>query len=395
VRRVTILGSTGSVGVSTLDVISRQSDQFEVVSLTAHKNDALMAEQCRQWRPQFAVMADDDAAERLHQALHDCSIEVLSGPEAVAKVAAHDDVDVVMAAIVGAAGLLPTLAAANAGKRVLLANKEALVMSGQILIDAARTNGAELLPIDSEHNAIFQCMPRGGSTARLERDGVKRILLTGSGGPFLTRRGEDLSEVTPDQALAHPNWVMGRKISIDSATMMNKGLEVIEACWLFDTGPDQVQVVIHPQSVIHSMVEYIDGSVLAQMGNPDMRTPIAHGLGWPHRMASGVEALDFFSIAELRFERPDFEQFPCLRLGYDAIRHGGTATAVLNAANEIAVQAFLDEKMKFSDIAPLLEEVLAKATIQVADTLEAVLAADLEARELARSMLFESTHPRI
>jgi len=392
---VTILGSTGSIGVNTLDVISRQPDRFHVVALTAHRNDALLAEQCRQWRPRFAVMVDEEAAERLQQRLEGSDVEVLSGREALTTVAALDEVRVVMAAIVGAAGLLPTLAAANSGKRVLLANKEALVMSGQILIDAARANGAELLPIDSEHNAIFQCMPSADGRADLERDGVKRILLTGSGGPFLSRRGEDLSEVTPDEACAHPNWVMGRKISVDSATMMNKGLEVIEACWLFATRPGQIQVVIHPQSVIHSMVEYIDGSVLAQLGNPDMRTPIAYGLGWPQRMPSGVDALDLFSVAELNFQPPDFEQFPCLRLGYDAIHRGGTATAILNAANEIAVQAFLDEKLRFSEIAPMLEEVLSQMSIGAADTLEAVLDADLGARELAGGLLAESTISRM
>ena len=392
---VTILGSTGSIGVNTLDVISRQPDRFHVVALTAHRNDALLAEQCRQWRPRFAVMVDEEAAERLQQRLEGSDVEVLSGREALTTVAALDEVRVVMAAIVGAAGLLPTLAAANSGKRVLLANKEALVMSGQILIDAARANGAELLPIDSEHNAIFQCMPSADGRADLARDGVKRILLTGSGGPFLSRRGEDLSEVTPDEACAHPNWVMGRKISVDSATMMNKGLEVIEACWLFATGPGQIQVVIHPQSVIHSMVEYIDGSVLAQLGNPDMRTPIAYGLGWPQRMPSGVDALDLFSVAELNFQPPDFEQFPCLRLGYDAIHRGGTATAILNAANEIAVQAFLDEKLRFSEIAPMLEEVLSQMSIGAADTLEAVLDADLGARELAGGLLAESTISRM
>ena len=392
---VTILGSTGSIGVNTLDVISRQPDRFHVVALSAHRNDALLAEQCRQWRPRFAVMVDEEAAERLQQRLEGSDVEVLSGREALTTVAALDEVRVVMAAIVGAAGLLPTLAAANSGKRVLLANKEALVMSGQILIDAARANGAELLPIDSEHNAIFQCMPSADGRADLERDGVKRILLTGSGGPFLSRRGEDLSEVTPDEACAHPNWVMGRKISVDSATMMNKGLEVIEACWLFATRPGQIQVVIHPQSVIHSMVEYIDGSVLAQLGNPDMRTPIAYGLGWPQRMPSGVDALDLFSVAELNFQPPDFEQFPCLRLGYDAIHRGGTATAILNAANEIAVQAFLDEKLRFSEIAPMLEEVLSQMSIGAADTLEAVLDADLGARELAGGLLAESTISRM
>ena len=392
-KGITILGSTGSIGVNTLDVISRQAEAFRVVALTANTNDVAMAQQCLEWRPQYAVMVDVHAAERLRKRLHGTDVEVLGGTEAVVRVASLEQVQVVMAAIVGAAGLLPTLAAAKSAKRVLLANKEALVMSGQILLDAVRASGAELLPIDSEHNAIFQCMPADGEHG-LAKAGVKRILLTGSGGPFLSRRGEDLSDVTPAQACAHPNWVMGRKISVDSATMMNKGLEVIEACWLFDTGPDQVQVVIHPQSVIHSMVEYVDGSVLAQLGNPDMRTPIAYGLSWPERMESGVDALDLFSVAELNFERPDFEQFPALRLGYEAIRAGGTATTVLNAANEVAVQGFLDEKLRFSELAPMLEEVLSHSSIGAADTLQAVLDADFEARELATALLADTAVSR-
>lgn len=382
-KAVTILGSTGSIGVNTLDVISRHRDHFDVVALSANSNEALMAEQCLTWQPRFAVMSDERAAEGLERRLEGTDTEVLSGPESLVRIAALPEVDAVMAAIVGAAGLLPTLAAAEAGKRVLLANKESLVMSGQLLIDAIRTSGADLLPIDSEHNAIFQCLPTDFASG-LGRVGVRRILLTGSGGPFLKRRGEDLSDVTPEQACAHPNWVMGRKISVDSATMMNKGLEVIEACWLFDATPQQVQVVIHPQSVIHSMVEYVDGSVLAQLGNPDMRTPIAYGLGWPERTDSGVESLDLFSVAELQFERPDFEQFPCLRLAYEAMQTGGTATTVLNAANEVAVQAFLERRLRFSAIPDVLEGVLNDITSQPAESLEAILAADATARDQAQ-----------
>ena len=385
---VTILGSTGSIGVSTLDVISRQDRHYQVVALSAHRNDARLAEQCLRWRPRYAVMVDEEAAERLQARLQGTDIEVLAGAEALCDIAALDEVQVVMAAIVGAAGLLPTLSAARAGKRVLLANKESLVMSGQILIDAVREHGAELLPIDSEHNAIFQCMP-GDFDQGLDQIGVRHILLTGSGGPFLNRPLTELADVTPEQACAHPNWVMGRKISVDSATMMNKGLELIEACWLFDTGPDRVQVVIHPQSVIHSMVQYVDGSVLAQLGNPDMRTPIAHGLAWPRRVESGVDALNLFDIAELRFQRPDFDRFPCLRLGYEAARHGGTAAAVLNAANEVAVAAFLAERLRFSALPEVLEAVLSKATIRAADTLEVVLEADRDARHMASQEVAE------
>ena len=384
-KGVTILGSTGSVGANTLDVIASNRDKFSVTALTANSNDTLMAEQCQQWSPSYAVMADHTAAERLKTRLNDTSanIEVLSGITGLETVASLESVDIVMAAIVGAAGLMPTLAAARAGKRLLLANKESLVMSGKLLIDAVQANRAQLLPIDSEHNAIFQCMPADVSRG-LSNLGISRILLTGSGGPFLRRDAASLVDVTPDEACAHPTWVMGRKISVDSATMMNKGLEVIEACWLFDASPDDVQVVIHPQSVVHSMVEYTDGSILAQLGNPDMRTPIAHALGWPERLDAGVERLDMVSVGQLEFQSPSFEQFPCLRLGYEAVRAGGTATAILNAANEVAVAGFLGERIRFTEISAIVEETLSQIPGRLADSLEVVLEADCHAREFAR-----------
>ena len=386
-KGITILGSTGSIGVNTLDVLSQHDDQFEVIALTANKNVDLLTQQCVDWTPQFAVMADQDAAEKLRSELQQKGIttEVLSGTDGLQKVASLDQTDYVMAAIVGAAGLLPTLAAARAGKRVLLANKESLVMSGQLFIDAVRENNAELLPIDSEHNAIFQCMPLNYQDG-LERSGVKQILLTASGGPFRTTPLNQLRSVTPEQACAHPNWVMGRKISIDSATMMNKGLEVIEACWLFNTSPDNIKVVLHPQSVIHSLVEYIDGSVLAQLGNPDMRTPIAHALAWPERMSSGVESLDLFKIAHLDFEQPDLERFPCLRLAREAMHSGGTSTVILNAANEVAVAAFLDRHIQFTDIAAVVETTLSNVSKHEASSLDVVIDDDAIARQYAHSV---------
>ena len=383
-KGVTILGATGSVGVSTLDVLARNRDRFHVVALTANRDEVRLAAQCEAWQPEFAVMVEEGAAQRLRERLRRAGVrtEVLDGVAGLEQVAALPQVDYVMAAIVGAAGLLPTLAAARAGKRLLLANKEALVMSGRLLLDAVHASGAELLPIDSEHNAVFQCLPPGGGSA-----GVRRIMLTASGGPFRERAPEALAAVTPEQACAHPNWVMGRKISVDSATMMNKGLEVIEACWLFDAAPEHVQVVVHPQSVIHSMVEYLDGSVLAQLGNPDMRTPIAHALAWPERVESGVGALDLVATGRLDFEAPDFERFPCLRLGYAAAAAGGTAGTVLNAANEVAVQGFLDGELPFTGIAAVVESVLERHDVQPADTLQNILAADAWARDLARAQL--------
>ena len=381
---VTLLGATGSIGMNTLDVLARHPDRFRVVALTANTQVERMLEQCRRFRPEFAVMQDPVAARDLEKRLRGerLAVAVLSGIEGLNTVATLPTVATVMAAIVGAAGLLPTLAATRAGKRVLLANKEPLVMSGHLFIEAARSSGAALLPVDSEHNAIFQCMPSGfrAGEARAE---VRRIFLTGSGGPFRGWSREALATATPEQACAHPNWVMGRKISVDSATLMNKGLELIEACWLFGVTPAHVEIVIHPQSVIHSMVEYRDGSVLAQLGHPDMRTPIAHALAWPERIDSGVRSLNLIDIAQLNFERPDPERFPCLRLAYRAAETGGTAPAILNAANEVAVQAFLDRRIGFTDIPVIIEETLARLPASADVQLEAVLAVDAQARQIA------------
>lgn len=384
VQQVTVLGATGSIGTSTLDVIARHPDRYRVYALTAHTSKEALLAQCRLHRPRFAVLDDANDAEWLQQALGKSGIDtrVLSGPESLCDVASAAEVDTVMAAIVGAAGLLPALAAAEAGKRVLLANKEALVMSGALFMEAVERSGAILLPIDSEHNAIYQCLPsehRGG----LARHGVRQLLLTASGGPFRGWAAADIARVTPEQACAHPNWSMGRKISVDSATLMNKGLELIEACWLFDATPEQVQVVVHPQSVIHSMAAYDDGSVIAQLGNPDMRTPIAYGLAWPERIDAGVEALDLFQVARLEFEAPDEALFPCLRLAREAIQKGGAAPAILNAANEVAVDAFLSETIGFSEIAEVVAAVMAQPYQGAAATLEQVLNADRWAREQA------------
>lgn len=381
---ICVLGSTGTIGVNTLDVIQRHQDKYSVVALTAHQADDKLLQQCLQFKPRFAVLVNEDAAERLQANLqqHDLDTEVLSGVESLNFVAQLDAVDQVMAAIVGAAGLLPTLAAARAGKRILLANKEALVMSGKLFMKEVKQHGATLLPIDSEHNAIFQCMPEQLQQG-IEAAGVNKILLTASGGPFRTRSLDSLNKVTPEQAVAHPNWVMGQKISVDSATMMNKGLEVIEACWLFDTQPSMVQVVIHPQSVIHSMVSYNDGSVLAQLGNPDMRTPIAHAMAWPERMNSGVEPLDIFEVAQLDFEKPDFARFPCLSMAYESLKIGGTATTALNAANEIAVDAFLNRQLGFNNISKVINNTLENSQHVTADNLQTILQADQDARELA------------
>ena len=389
-KGITILGSTGSIGVNTLDVVSRHKDKYELIALTANKEVNRLKEQCIAWRPRYAVMADVECAERLELALSEPApeVKVLAGLEGLQQVAALPETDYVMAAIVGAAGLIPTLAAARAGKRILLANKESLVMSGKIFMDAVRQYGAELLPIDSEHNAVFQCMPPDFRKG-LAETGVVRILLTASGGPFRNTDLSRLDTVTPDEACAHPNWVMGRKISVDSATMMNKGLEVIEACWLFNTAPDCVQVVIHPQSVIHSLVEYSDGSVLAQLGNPDMRTPIAHAMAWPQRITSGVDRLDLVDVGQLNFEMPDPGRFPCLRLAAEAMTSGGTATAVLNAANEIAVEEFLQHRIRFTEIPKIVESTLSAITPVAAESLEIVLETDRKAREHARSLVRE------
>jgi 1-deoxy-D-xylulose-5-phosphate reductoisomerase len=385
--KITVLGATGSIGVSTLDVISRHPDRFEVVALTGHARIEALAEQCRRFRPAYAVVGDPEAAKRLTGMLDDDAVtEVLHGPRALCEVACLPEIDAVMAAIVGAAGLPPTLAAARAGKRVLLANKEALVMAGAVFMAEVHRAGALLLPIDSEHNAIFQSMP-GDYAGNMARGGVRRILLTASGGPFRETPVEQLQSVTPAQAVAHPNWSMGRKISVDSATMMNKGLEVIEAHWLFNAPADRIEVVIHPQSVIHSLVDYADGSVLAQLGNPDMRTPIAHALAWPERIDSGVAPLDLFAIGQLNFERPDGVRFPCLDLAYRALRAGGNAAAVLNAANELAVEAFLDGRLPFLAIADTIAATLDQVPRAELPDLEAVLDADRQARLVAAEIL--------
>jgi len=382
---ITILGSTGSIGVSTLDVLRRHADRFRVIALTAHQDIEALFQQCLLHEPAYAVMADPDCAARLRDRLQSVgrSVEVLAEVTGLEQVAALPEVSHVMAAIVGAAGLLPTLAAAQAGKRVLLANKEALVMAGPLFMAAVREYGAELLPIDSEHNAIFQCLPPAFAAEGLDAAGVRRILLTGSGGPFRVTPLDQLPDVTPEQACAHPNWSMGRKISVDSATMMNKGLEVIEAHWLFGASSEQIEVVIHPQSMIHSMVEYQDGSVLAQLGNPDMRTPIAHALAWPRRLTSGVAFLDFTQVAKLEFQAPDFARFPSLKLAFAALEAGGTAPAILNAANEIAVQAFLDRKIRFTDIAAVVQSTLEQVNRRVATSLATILDADAQARAAA------------
>lgn len=384
VKLVTILGATGTIGKQTLDVISRHPDKFSVFALTANASVDALFGQCQQYLPRYAVLLDEPAAESLRQQLiaAGSETEVLCGLAALEFVSAHPEVDIVMAAIVGAAGLKPSIAAANAGKRILLANKETLVMSGGLFMQAVAQSGASLLPIDSEHNAIFQVMPEARAR-HLGESGIRRILLTASGGPFRKTAAMELEKVTPAQALNHPNWVMGPKITIDSATLMNKGLEVIEAHWLFNAKPEQIEVVVHPQSVIHSMVEYVDGSVLAQLGNPDMRTPIAFALGYPERLESGVPSLDFFTIGKFDFEAPDMVRFPCLRLAFDSLHIGGTAPAILNAANEIAVAAFLNERIGFTDIPRMIESVLEQSVIQPASTLDMVIEADRQARVLA------------
>lgn len=385
-KRIAILGATGSVGKSTLHVISLYPDEYQVIALTAHQDVERMAMLCRKYRPKYAVMVNTHAAAQLSKRIAGLPVEVLSGAPRLEDIAALDEVDYVMVAIVGAVGLLPSLAAAKAGKRVLLANKESLVMSGALFMKAIGDNNAKLLPIDSEHNAIFQSMPPN-SNDDLKEAGVERILLTASGGPFRNTPVEALSAVTPKQAIAHPNWDMGRKISVDSATMMNKGLEVIEAHWLFNAHADDIQVVIHPQSVVHSMVAYSDGSVLAQLGNPDMRIPIAHALAWPDRCKSGVEPLDIFQIARLDFYEPDMSRFPCLGLAYQALRAGGTATTILNAANEVAVDAFLNERIKFTHIFHLIDQTLQNIDIVPSESIEMILSTDSNARKYANQVV--------
>ena len=388
-----ILGATGSIGVSTLDVVARHSEHYKVVALTANTNIDALYEQCLAHFPEYVVVVNESKAELFKEKILDTRISditVLTGAEALEFVSALDNVDTVMAAIVGAAGLLPSLAAAKAGKTVLLANKEALVMSGDIFMQAVSESGAKLLPIDSEHNAIFQCMPAGykiGDHAKKAR----RILLTASGGPFRETPVEELHDVTVEQAVAHPKWDMGRKISVDSATMMNKGLELIEACLLFKMSPDDIQVVIHKQSIIHSMVDYVDGSVLAQMGNPDMRVPIAHAMAWPERFDSGVEPLNIFDVKQMDFEEPSLERFPCLRLAYEAIKAGGIMPTILNAANEVAVDEFLNERLKFTDIPVIIEKCMSKFSAYAAESLDVILQADQQAREQAHKIIEEIT----
>jgi len=372
---IAVLGATGSVGASTLDVLGRCTDRYRVFALTAHAGAEPLLELCRRHRPRFAVLSGVSEQRDLGRKFKEAGAELLLGPAGLEAMASHPDCDAVMAAIVGAAGLASTLAAARAGKRVLIANKEALVMAGPLLMRAAQEGGARVLPVDSEHNAVFQCFS--------EKQFIKKIVLTASGGPFRTTPLEKLAGVTPEQACAHPNWVMGRKISVDSATMMNKGLEVIEARWLFDLAPERIEVVIHPQSIVHSMVEYLDGSVIAQLSNPDMRVPIAHALAYPERIDSGAKPLDLTTLSSLTFEKPDHARFPCLDLAYHALRAGGTAPAVLNAANEVAVEAFLERRLPFTAIPAVIEETLGSVAAGAAGDLGAVLAADSEARRAA------------
>jgi 1-deoxy-D-xylulose-5-phosphate reductoisomerase len=381
---LTILGSTGSIGVSTLDVVARNPGRFSVTALAAKSRTDLLFEQCRRFDPRYAVLLDAEAAEGLQRRLQADGVrtEVLCGVEALQRVASLSEVNTVVAAIVGIAGLRPTLSAARSGKKILLANKEALVTAGELFMSAVRAGGAELLPIDSEHNAIFQALPRFRA-GTLADCGVRRILLTASGGPFRNLSAAQLVRVTPEEAVAHPNWVMGRKISVDSATMMNKGLEVIEAHWLFGVAPEMIEVVIHPQSVVHSLVEYCDGSVLAQLGNPDMRTPIAHALGHPDRIASGADFLDLARIGNLDFEAPDFVRFPCLRIAYEALRAGGSAVVALNAANEIAVAEFLDHRIGFADIPALIGQVVSSTPVRPVTSIDDVELIDRQARAAA------------
>lgn len=392
VEQVTILGSTGSVGRNTLDVIAQHSDRYQVFALTGNRQVDDMFMQVKRFHPQVVVMRDSASAEQLQTRLRQhrlTNTQILDGENGLITAASHASVDTVMAAIMGAAGLTPTLAAVRAGKKVLLANKEPLVMAGSIFIRAAKASGAQLLPIDSEHSAIFQCMPCGWRFGRDDAPStsVRKIFLTASGGPFRTLPIEQLATVTPMQACAHPTWRMGRKISVDSATMMNKGLELIEACWLFGCSPEQIEVVVHPQSVVHSMVEYVDGSVLAQLSHPDMRIPIAYGLAWPKRIQSGVSSFDVVAAAPMDFEKPDWERFPCLGLAVEAVKRGGTIIATLNAANEIAVQAFLDQHIRFTDIAVVVERAMSHTTACVADTLTAIEQADRQARASAAEII--------
>ncbi|MDG6882192.1 1-deoxy-D-xylulose 5-phosphate reductoisomerase [Phocoenobacter uteri] len=394
-KKITILGSTGSIGKSTLSVIERNPERYQIFALVGGRNVELMLEQCLKFQPQFVALDDENAAQQLNIALqsHSIKTEVLAGSQAICELSAHADVDMVMAAIVGAAGLLSTLAAVKAGKQVLLANKESLVTCGQIFIDEAKKSGAKLLPVDSEHNAIFQSLPPQAQNqigfCPLADLGISKIVLTGSGGPFRTKPLSEFSSITPAQAVAHPNWSMGQKISVDSATMMNKGLEYIEARWLFNASEDEMEIIIHPQSIIHSMVRYIDGSVIAQMGNPDMRTPIAHTMAYPERIYSNVEPLDFFKLKELTFIEPDFARYPNLKLAIDAFREGQYATTAMNAANEIAVDAFLNNKIRFTDIEQVNRSVVENvAPVKITEIVD-VLHIDKLARELAQQQILQ------
>ena len=392
IRRIAILGSTGSIGVNTLDVIRAYPDRFKVVALTAGKQIDRLAEQCIEFKPAIAVVSEAEDAKRLETRLREQNIstQVMHGSTSLVTAVTDSDCDTVMAAIVGAAGLVPTLTAAKAGKRVLLANKEALVMSGNLFMQAISAGGGELLPIDSEHNAIFQCLPNNftqDSSSQNAYLGVEELWLTASGGPFRNIPLDQLVGITPEQACAHPNWVMGRKISVDSATMMNKGLEVIEAFWLFGLPLNKIKVLIHPQSVVHSMVRYRDGSVLAQLGQPDMRTPIAFGLAWPDRIATGVAPLSLTQLASLSFSEPDLTRFPCLSLAFAAAQSGGTAPVVLNAANEIAVAAFLDQGLSYLQIPMVVEKTLNVIATNQADSLEVILQVDAQARKVARDFI--------
>jgi 1-deoxy-D-xylulose-5-phosphate reductoisomerase len=382
-QSITVLGSTGSIGVNTLDVVARHPELYSVFALTANSQSELLLEQCRKFLPRYAVLADASLAEQFVIDVRNAglAVEVLTGVAGLEFVAAHADVDTVMAAIVGFAGLAPTLAAVKSGKKILLANKEALVCAGHLFMQAVRESGAQLLPIDSEHNAIFQCLTYGKCLAEA---GVRRLLLTASGGPFRNHSLDEMRQVTPRQACSHPNWSMGRKISVDSATMMNKGLELIEACWLFSASPGQIEIIVHPQSIVHSLVEYIDGSTLAQLGNPDMRTPIAYGLAWPERIEAGVQGLDLITAGRLDFLPPDEVRFPSLRLAREAFLAGGSAPVVLNAANEVAVAAFLDEKLPFTGIAEVVEQVLGQmAGSEVPGDLLVLAAVDAQSRQWA------------
>jgi 1-deoxy-D-xylulose-5-phosphate reductoisomerase len=388
---ITILGATGSIGLSTLNVVTRHPERYSVFALTGMTKIQLLAEQCQKHRPKYAVVMDNDSAEQLNALLKpfDVPTQVLVGVDGLCEVSRDSQVDIVMAAIVGAAGLVPTLAAVNANKKVLLANKEALVMAGHLFMEALKDSTAVLLPIDSEHNAIFQCLPQNKND--LSAVGVSKLLLSASGGPFRGWTTDQMKDVTPEQACAHPNWSMGNKISVDSATLMNKGLELIEACWLFEMQESQIEIVVHPQSIIHSLVQYVDGSVIAQLGNPDMRTPIAHALAWPDRIDSGVKNLDLFDVSRLDFERPNFNDFPCLTQAYEAARIGRDAPAMLNAANEIAVQAFLDRRIRFTQIADVVKETMSVSTFNEPESLTAVQESDLKARSLAADYISRIT----